>query len=530
MPFRKSQPVLLAGEWREADAIDTFHAVNPMTKKVIDIEYPISSMKDVEFALGKATKASEQLLKVPPEQIGDFLECYAELIEKRRIDLVEMAFEETALPKEPRLNTIELPRTTDQLRQAAAASKERSWKMPIIDTKVNIRSIFASLEGAVVVFGPNNFPFAFNSVSGGDFASAIAAGNPVIAKANPSHPSTTRLLAEEALKALKEVKLPLSFVQLLYGLRYEDGEKMVSHPLVGATAYTGSKKAGLKLKAAADRAGKPIYLEMSSINPVIILPGALEERREEVIEEFLISFFMGTGQFCTKPGLVVMIKDEESEIFVEEVKKQLEDRPMGTLLSEGVERNLDLSIEALHSAGAEKVTGGAKVSKESYCFQNTLLRINGQKFLKNPKAFQQEAFGNAALFVLAENSEEILKIIRSLDGNLTASIYSHRHGKDNGIYDKIAPLLRRKVGRLLNDKMPTGVAVSPAMNHGGPYPATGHPGFTSVGIPASMLRFVMLQCYDNVREKRLPLELQDKNPTGKLWRRIDGEWTQGDVK
>ena len=239
---------------------------------------------------------------------------------------------------------------------------------------------------------------------------------------------------------------------------------------------------------------------------------------------------MGAGQFCTNPGLVVMIKNEESEKFVKEVKKQLEDKPMGTLLSEAVERNLVLSIEALKAAGAERVTGGAKVSGKGYCFQNTLFRISGQKFLKNQKTFQQEAFGNATLFVLAENSEEILKIIRSFEGNLTGSICSHRHGKDDEIYDKIAPILRRKVGRLLNDKMPTGVAVSPAMNHGGPYPATGHPGFTSVGIPASMLRFAMLQSYDNVREKRLPLELQDKNPTGKLWRKIDGEWTQRDVK
>jgi 2,5-dioxopentanoate dehydrogenase len=525
----KVKPVLIGGEWRPADAVETFCAVNPRTKSIIDTAFPVSSMKDIEAALKAARSASRELMQISPEKIGSFLVCYADFIEKRRDDLVDTAYEETALPKSPRLNDIEIPRTTEQLRKAAEAVKERSWTMPTIDTELNIRSMFGPLGGPVVVFGPNNFPFAFNGISGGDFATAVAAGNPVIVKAHPHHPSTTGLLAEEAFKALKEVGLPLSTVQLLYGTRYEDGEKMVSHPLVGATAYTGSQKAGLRLKAAADRAGKPVYLEMGSINPVIILPGAVKEREKFIVTEFVVSLLSGTGQFCTNPGFVIMIKGEETEHFLKMVKERLEAEPVGTLLGEAVEKNLISSIEALKSSGARVVTGGSAGGGEGYCFQNTLLRVDGRRFLENSEALQQEAFGNASLFVIAENLDEVLRIIETLEGNLVGSIYTADKDEDDELYDRIAPALRPMVGRLANNKMPPGVAVSIAMNHGGPFPASGHPGFTAVGIPASMLRFGMLQCFDNVRGQRLPLELRDKNPTGRLWRNIDGKWTTGDV-
>jgi alpha-ketoglutaric semialdehyde dehydrogenase len=529
MHSKESEPVLMGGKWRPADEVDTFSVVNPRTKETLDRIYPVSSMKDVETALMAAREVSRELVLLPPETIADFLECYADLIEKKREILVDAAFEETALAKRPRLNDVEIPRTTDQLRQAARAARARSWKLPVIDTKLNIRSYYAPLGGAVVIFGPSNFPFAFNGISGGDFAAAVAAGNPVVVKAHPFHPETTRLLAEEALKALQETKLPLSTVQLLYGTKYEDGEKMVSHPLVGAVAYTGSKRAGLRLKAAADRAGKPIYLELGSLNPVVILPGSLKERASGIFIEFITAFLAGTGQFCTNPGFVIMIRGRETDGFLLKVKERLETEPVGTLLGEGVEKSLVSSVEALQAAGAEVLTGGSPGGGEGYCYHNTLLKIDGESFLKNPQAFQMEAFGNAGLFVVAENGDEICRILESFEGNLVGCIYSHTKGEDDELYDKIAPVLRLKVGRLTNEKMPPGVALSPAMNHGGPYPATGHPGFTAVGIPASMLRFAMLQCFDNVREDKLPLELRDKNPTGEVWRNIDGRWTQDDI-
>ena len=244
-----------------------------------------------------------------------------------------MANRETALPSSPRLADVELPRTTGQLRQAAAARRDGSWAQPTIDTASGIHAIFGPLSAPVAVFGPNNFPLAFNSVSGGDFAAAIAAGNPVIAKANTSHPGTTRLLAEEAFEALKECSLPLATVQLLYRTSHDDGSYMVSHPLIGATGYTGSRTAGLTLKEAADATGKPIYLELSSVNPVFYLPGALQERGEELVGEFATSALMGTGQFCTNPGVNVVLRGNESDAFLGGIRQQFEQAEPGTLLS-----------------------------------------------------------------------------------------------------------------------------------------------------------------------------------------------------
>src|SRR5439155_20274933 len=180
-------------------------------------------------------------------------------------------------------------------------------------------------------------------------------------------------------------------------------------------------------------------------------------------------------------------------------------------------------------AAAHPLVGGKPGTVGGYCHANTLLRASGPQFLEAPQALQTEMCGNASLAVVAEDLDEACRVVEQLEGNLTGCIYSHTAGTDDAPYAQIAPRLRLKVGRLLNDKMPTGVAVSPAMNHGGPYPATSHPGFTAVGIPASLRRFAMLQCYDNVRQQRLPPALRDKNPTGKLWRSIDGQWTQRDV-
>jgi alpha-ketoglutaric semialdehyde dehydrogenase len=519
--------VLIAGDWRAAQATDTFCAENPATREPLPEAYPVSSWSDCEAALDAAAEAAEALRRLPPERLAAFLEAYAKRIEARAEELVNVAHAETALPKTPRLAEVELPRTTGQLRQAAAAAREGSWRLATIDTKAGIRSYLAPL-GPICVFGPNNFPFAFGSISGGDFVAAIAAGNPVIAKANTSHPGTTRLFAEEAQMAADEQGLPPGSVQLIYRLSHADGERLVADPRVGATGYTGSRAAGLTLKAAADAAGKPIYLELSSINPVVILPGALRERAEKIAEEFTASCLMGAGQFCTNPGLVLLLAGKETDDFVAALVKRFQAAPVGTLLAEGVARSLDQSVASLRCAGAELLTGGKPGGGRGHSFGNTLLRVSGRQFLAEPGALQTEAFGNASLLVVADNVQQAGQVIDHLEGNLTGCIYSDTAGGDDALYDELAPRLRPRVGRLLNDKMPTGVAVSPAMNHGGPFPATGHPGFTAVGIPAALRRFAMLQCFDNVRPHRLPPALQDKNPGG-TWRQIDGRWTQGDV-
>lgn len=518
------QPVLIDGTWREADAEGSFRAWDPKLAKAIEVDYPISSWNDCDAALSAAAEAFDQMRNMPRSALAEFLNRFADLIESHADAITAMAAQETALPIQPRLAGAELPRTTDQLRQAAAAATTGDWTHPVIDTARNIRSCLGPI-GPVAVFGPNNFPLAFNSVSGGDFAAAIAAGCPVIAKANSMHPGTTRLLAEQAAVAVRDCGLPRGVVQLLYRTSHENGYRMVADPRLGAVGYTGARHAGLKLKAAADAVGKPIYLELSSINPCVILPGALTERGDSIVDEFCTSCLMGTGQFCTNPGLVLLLRGPQSESFVEQVAARFDAAPVGTLLSESGQRALHDAIKALVAAGAELATGGEIGGGEGFSHRNTLLKTTGERFLSDPATFQTEAFGNASLFVMVDSVEQLQRILRTLEGNLTGTIYSDTKGGDDDIHAAIEPLLRQKVGRLINDRMPTGVAVSPAMNHGGPYPATGHPGFTAVGIPASLRRFGMLQCYDQVRHERLPDVLRDDNPTG-AWRCVDGGWTR----
>jgi NADP-dependent aldehyde dehydrogenase len=521
-------PVLIAGAWRAAASSGTFHGENPATGEALTDVFPISAWADCDAALDAAAEAADALRRTPPEKIAGFLTRFAERIEGRAAELVEAARAETGLARKPRLADVELPRTTGQLRQAAAAATEGSWAMPTIDTKLGIRSMLAPI-GPVWVFGPNNFPFAFNSVSGGDFVAAIATGNPVIAKANSSHPNTTRLLGEEAFEALRESGLHPSTVQLIYRTSHDDGARAVADPRTGATGYTGSRGAGLTLKRAADAAGKPIYLELSSVNPVPILPGAIAERGDDLAGELVGSCLMGTGQFCTSPSFVVLFENEATERFLDAVRERLDATPPTPLLSRAVARSLGARVKELRRAGAEVVTGGSAIEGPGFRHANTLLRVSGARFLAEPHALQTEAFGNVSLAVVVRDEAEALEVLAHLEGNLTGCIYSDTRGSDDVLYAHLEPPLRQRVGRLLNDKMPTGVAVSPAMNHGGPYPSTGHPGFTAVGIPASLRRFAALQSYDNVRPARLPALLQDVNPGGRAWRLVDGAWTRGDV-
>lgn len=523
-------PLLIKGEWRQADdPVDTFQTENPATGETLPGEYPVSRFEELEQMLKAGREAALALRSVSPDTRAEFLETFADNIESRADDLVEWAHRETALATSPRLADLELPRTTDQLRQAAAAARNRSWCQATIDTDVNIRSRLEPLGKPVVVMGPNNFPFAFNAVSGGDFAAAVAAGNPVIAKAHPSHPETTRLFAEAVFDAVQATDVPDAMVQMFYHTENESGLKLVAHDLTGATAFTGSRTAGLALKEAADQAGNPIYLEMSSVNPVFLLEGALNERRETLVDELTTSCGLGAGQFCTNPGLVILPQGDAAESFADQLVESFEDADEGVLLTPNGPQQIAGAIEVWQEHGAELLTGGAPIEGPGYRFENTLLRVSGDEFLESPEPLQTEAFGTASLLVFARDVDQMETIVEQIEGNLTGSIYSHTEGKDEGAYQQIEPTLRERVGRLLNDKMPTGVAVTPAMMHGGPYPSTGHPGFTAVGIPASLRRFAAKRCYDEVRHHRLPPELQDENPTGEMWRFIDREWTQRDV-
>jgi alpha-ketoglutaric semialdehyde dehydrogenase len=524
------QPVLIAGRWQPSrGTLGSFRAANPSTGEAFGPQFPVSSDVDVEGAVASATKIAPVLAATPATRISTFLDTYAALIEDARADLSALAHAETALPIEPRINTIELPRTVDQLRQAARAARMSSWCDPVIDTRSGIRRCRAPLSKPVVVFGPNNFPLAFNAVAGSDFASAIAARNPVIAKVHPGHPQTSTLLVELALRALAAADMPAETVQLLYHLPNEIGLRLAGEVRIGAVGFTGSRAGGLALKAAADAAGVLIYVEMSSINPVFLLPGALQERCADIATEFFNSCTAGSGQFCTNPGLVVLPDSVDALAFVETSRRNFAAAPAANLLSRSVCESLECAIAALRNAGAELLVGGARARGSGYRFEPSLLSVSAKRFLAMSKALQSEAFGPASLLVVCTDGESMSSVAGELQGNLTATIYSANDGRDTLEHHRIAAVLRPRVGRLVNNKMPTGVAVSRAMNHGGPYPATAHPGFTGIGMPAAIQRFSALHCFDNVRENYLPAELRDSNPIEGMQRCIDGLWTTANV-
>ncbi len=497
----KPAQILINGEWRVADASGTYQARNPVTNEAIGSMFPVSTWADADAALEAAATAFEQMDGSDAADVADFLEAYADLIDANVDDLATVAAEETALPAPTRLKSIEIPRTSNQMRLSAKAARDGGWALPTVDAEAGVASMHVPV-GPVAVFGPNNFPFAYNPIAGGDFAAAIAAGNPVLAKAHPLHPETTRHLALLAKQALEGSKLPAATVQLLYGLSKEDGTRLVSDTRLKAVGFTGSKAGGLALKTAADKVGTPIYLEMSSVNPVVFMPGAMASRGDAIAEAYANSCLLGVGQFCTNPGLVFAVAGDDADAFIKTVATKFEEAPVGTLFGKAPADGLAAAIDKLTSSGATIVTGGNRLGDTQIA--NTLLQTNGKTFLDNPEAMQTEAFGPAGLIVLCNGVAELAACLKHVEGNLTGSIYAD----DSDDYDLVERILRGRVGRLLNDKMPTGVAVSPAMVHGGPFPSTGHGGFTAVGPPATLRRFSQLRCYDNVKGDRLPAVLR----------------------
>ncbi|MFC5741822.1 aldehyde dehydrogenase family protein [Dyella tabacisoli] len=522
------QPLLIGGDWRAAnEPRGSFRAEDPTCGEAIGAEFPICGAADVQAALAAAVAVAEELAAAPAERIAAFLDAYADAIDADADTLVTLAHAETALPKEPRLAKVELPRTSGQLRQAAQAVRNYAWTQPVIDTSAGLRAHYAPLGKPVLIFGPNNFPFAFNAIAGSDFASAIAARNPVIAKAHPSHPATSERLAQLAHTALRQAGLPAASVQMLYQFDRTLGVALAGDARLGAIGFTGSRAAGLALKAAADVACIPAYVELSSVNPVFLLPGVLAERGAALAQEFFASCTMGSGQFCTSPGIVVVPAGAAGDAFVDAATAHFAAAAPNVLFSRAVLEHLERGVATLRAAGAACLTGGASAGP-GYRYQPTLLSVDGEQFLREPLALQTEAFGPVSLVLRAADTTQMAALARVFEGNLTGTLYSAQDGSDNAAWQQVALALRPRVGRLIQNKMPTGVAVSPAMNHGGPFPSTGHPGFTAVGMPAAIRRFAALHCYDNVTQSQLPPELRDHNP-GTVARLIDGEWRTGNI-
>lgn len=523
-----SSPILVAGSWRPATAVDSYRAFDPTKGRALDAAWPVSGWADVDAALDAAGTAFRELAHVPDERRADFLERYAARLETRADELVAAAHAETGLAVKPRLADVELPRMLDQIRQAAAAAREGTWRMAMIDTARNIRSAALGL-GPVVVLPPGNFPFAYGAVTGGDFAAAIAAGNPVIAKAHPGCPTVSLVAAREAHDALRETGLPPATVQLLHGITPADGERLVADARVGATGFTGGHEAGKKLFSAATAAGRVIWVEMGSLNPVVILPGALAERGIAIADELTASVTGSAGQFCTKPGLAFFVDDAAGQAFVEALRGKFAAVGEQVLLGPPGLARLAAGVARLRNAGARLVAGSAGDAPAPTGCRHpaTLLEVSAAELIAHPDGLLVEAFGNATLLVRATSLDELARAVALVPGALGASLYLAKDGRDDAPAATVQPLLEARTGRIIENRMPTGLAVTPPMQHGGPWPSAAPPFFSAVGLPWSILRFARRLCFDGFSAARLPDCLRDEPSAGRPWRFIDHAWTRG---
>ncbi|MDQ5980299.1 MAG: 2,5-dioxopentanoate dehydrogenase [Verrucomicrobiota bacterium] len=509
----------------------TFKAFDPAKNTPLEPTFLAATSADADRAATLAAIAALALARLSGADRGKFLRAIAANLETKADDLVARAMQETALP-EARLKG-EVARTVGQLRLYAQAAEGGDWTDARIETaqpdrkplpKPDHRSMLRPL-GPVVVFGSSNFPFAY-SVAGGDTASAFAAGCPVIVKAHPAHPGTSELTGRLILHAVRDCGLPEGTFSLLFDAGFEIGQALVQHPLVKAVGFTGSVKGGRALAdlGAARPEPIPVYAEMGSVNPVFILPGALAERAAAIVDGLHASSTLGVGQFCTNPGLIVLQRSPQAEQFVKDLAAKLAGTPEGSMLTAGIAKAYATNTGVRAKQPGVKVLAQAKTA--GACGAAPVwFETEALSFLGN-HALAEEIFGPSSLVVWCKDRAEMLKVAASVEGSLTATVQAGAAEAKN--YGDLIEVLVTKAGRLVLNGYPTGVEVSHAIVHGGPYPSTSDGGrTTSVGTRA-LCRWARPVCYQGFTDDLLPVELQNANPLG-LWRLVNGELTKAAV-
>jgi 2,5-dioxopentanoate dehydrogenase len=480
-----------------------FYGYNPETGKLLQTAFPEATALEIQEATELAHQAFLIYRKIDPVRRSHFLNTIADHIEALGDDLLQVIHEETALPL-PRL-TGERTRTTGQLRLFAKLLTDGKWNSEIVDNAMPDRKPAPRPEmiqrqipvGVIAVFGAGNFPLAF-SVAGGDTASALAAGCPVVFKAHPAHPATCQLVGEAIAKAAHETGMPDGVFSLLHGITHETGGFLVMQPSVKAIAFTGSFKGGKALYDLAVRRKEPIpvYAEMGSVNPVFFLPDVLHQHGESLATQFAQSVTMGSGQFCTKPGLCIMMNNEESKSFIQNVASTLSASSVHPLLTRGIEEAYISGLER-----QRKLKGARElITKSETEIRPGMISVSAEEVLQDP-VFFEEVFGPSTVAILAEDMQEIDQLIEVMPGQLTGSI--HATEKDFDAASDLIEKLTQKVGRVVFNAFPTGVEVCHAMVHGGPYPATTDSRVTSVGT-TSIYRFTRPVCYQNMPASLLP--------------------------
>lgn len=464
----------------------------------------------VDDAVVNARSVFMEYKKATGLQKAQFLKNIAAEIKEAGPVLIPVTQQESALPV-PRLEG-ELQRTINQLNLFAALLTEGSWVRAIIDKKenpaVDIRQVQVPL-GVVAVFGASNFPFAF-SVAGGDTASALAAGCPVVYKAHPGHPATSAIVADCITRAAEKSNLPAGVFTVVKGDSIEVGQQLVKHPLISAVAFTGSFRGGKALFDAAARREKPIpvYAEMGSVNPVFILPRMLHEQGEDIAAKIVGSNHLGVGQFCTNPGIVVLPPQHSAGAFINKSAELVSAAKGGVMLTVG--------IHTAYANGVKKITqkttvklAAAGAATEAERVANPYLFVTDADNFLNDEELHEELFGPSSLFVETTDKAALYNIALRLQGQLTATVWGT--DEDLAEFAELITILEDKAGRLLINGVPTGVEVTAAMVHGGPYPATTDSRSTSVGTDA-IYRFTRPVCYQNFPQFLLPDALKDDNP------------------
>ena len=501
-------------------------AFNPATDQFIDAPvFGMGGPAEVDRAAQLATEAFDEYRLLPLAKRAEFLEAIADNIMALGDALIERAMAESGLPL-ARLQG-ERGRTIGQLRLFAKVVRDGRFLSATIDPaqpertplpRADLRLAKMAL-GPVAVFGASNFPLAF-SVAGGDTASALAAGAPVIVKAHGAHLGTSELVGRAIQKAVKDLGLPEGVFSLLVGAGRKLGEALVAHPAIKAVGFTGSRQGGLALVRIANARPEPIpvYAEMSSVNPVFLMPAALAARAEAIGRGFADSLTMGAGQFCTNPGMVVTIGDENVQRFIDAASQALNAKAAQTMLTQGIHQAFCEGVAKVDGVdGVEKIAQGLPAQGLHNAAQAALYVTDVQRLLSSP-VLQEEMFGPASIVVRAKNIDEVLQLAEKLEGQLTVTLQIDP--ADHADAKRLIPVLERKAGRILANGFPTGVEVCHAMVHGGPFPSTSNAMFTSVGASA-IDRFLRPVCYQDLPDALLPQAVQQANPLG-LSRVVDG--------
>tara|TARA_R110002049_G_scaffold11341_3_gene53625 strand:- start:995 stop:2572 length:1578 start_codon:yes stop_codon:yes gene_type:complete len=512
------------GNQLSANGTKTYKTFNPELNTENATVFTEATANEIDDAVNLAEKAFKAFRTVSGIKKAEFLNAIAAEILALDDVLIKTYCLETGLP-EGRAKG-ERGRTIGQLQSFANLVAEGSWVEATIDTaqpnrapmpKSDIRKMLIPL-GPVVVFGASNFPLAY-STAGGDTAAALASGCPVIVKSHPMHAGTGTLVASAIIKAAEKTGMPNGVFSNLNASGIEVGQQLVAHPKVKAVGFTGSIKGGRALLDLAAKRAEPIpvFAEMGSINPVIILPKALENRQADIAKTYAGSITLGTGQFCTNPGLLLGIKSDAFTSFINNVSEEVSKITPSCMLHPNIKKGYNTNKEKVVSQDNVTVTANYTLDVQNNYAAQAIVTVTGKTFLENP-TLHLEVFGPFSMIVQCDNAEELETVIASLEGQLTGTVISDEQEVAN--YPAVMAALQNRVGRIIFNGVPTGVEVCESMVHGGPYPASTDSRFTAVGI-GSIKRWVRPFSYQDWPNNLLPNELKNENPSN-IFRVVDG--------